>query len=292
MKQYVIQPKEEGKGRSFAATLVATITAYGVFPEGNDGKTIRPVWALFAATEAELRAFMANLKGGRKAQEGGYSRKGDDARLEFVRSIGFQTYWQREEEGATCTIYLPEVFQLDPGLIDPNGIRFVLLVPSDWARAQQVDRAAPVKHTQALYPKVEAALLESLVPTAYLFAAYLDRRTSCPLVQDGRFYLQLLVAALDKGFAALPGRNIRYNSSCRDEWGHHSSHEFDIEIGEGHDRLGLESIGLQHAISVKATHPAFEEFLAEQVTAFYRHARGRKLRQTGVDLSTFLTPQG
>jgi hypothetical protein len=289
MKQYVIQPKEEGKGRSFSAVCVATITAYGQFPEGNDGKTIRPVWTLFAGTEAELRAFMANLKGGRKAELSGYGKKGDDERLEYLRNVGFQLAWQREEEGALCTIYHPEMFRLDPGLIDPKGINFVLLVPTDWSNAQQVDTAAAVKHVQGLAPEVDPTLLTTLVPAAYLFAAYLDRRTGCPLVADGRFYLQLLVAALDKGIASLPGHDIKYNSTYRDqEWGHHRHHEFDVEIGSSSERLGLESIGFQHAISVQSKHAPFEEFLAEQVILFYKHSRGSKLRRSQVDVSQFL----
>lgn len=292
MKPYVIQPKTEGKGRSFSATCVALITAYGVFPEGCEGKTIRPVWALFAGTDAELRSFAANLKGGRKAEEHGHSRKGDDDRLEFLRSVGYQTAWQREPEGSLVTFYHPELFRLDPGLIDPAGIGFVLLVPTDWSQAQQVEIAGPVKHVRALSPNVDESLLSSLVPTAYLFAAYLDRRTRCPLVTDGRFYLQLLIAALEQGIASLPGNNIARSSYYGGEWGRHAHHSFDIQIGESSDRLGLESIGLQHAISVRADHKAFEEFLAEQVTLFYKRAKRAQLRASKVDVSKFLTVNG
>jgi len=289
MKQYVIQPREEGKGRSFSATAVALITAYGLFPEGNDGKTIRPVWGLFAGTEAELRSFTANLRTGRKAQPPG-GKKGDGDRLEFLRSVGFLQTWQREAEGCLATIYHPELFRLDPGLIDPKGINFILLVPADWAESQAVDTAAAAGHVSAIAPHVEASLLQSLVPTAYLFAAYLDRRTRCPLVADGRFYLQLLIAALDSGMASLPGSNIRYASYYgREEWGRHAHHSFDIEFGE---HLDLEAIGLQHAISVRVDHVAFEAFLAEQVTLYFQKARGRKLREPRVDLSRFVGANG
>lgn len=289
MKRYVIQPKEEGKGRSFGATLAAVVTAYGLFPEGNDGKTIRPVWALFAGTDAELGSFAANLKGGRKAQEAGYNRKGDDERIEFLKKVRYQTYWQRESEGSLVTFYHPELFRLDPGLIDPEGVHFVLLVPSDWSQAQQVDAAAPVRHVRALSPHLDEALLTSMVPAAYLFAAYLDRRTRCPLVADGRFYLQLLTAALEKGIASLPGNDIRHTSMySREEWGRHAHHSFDIQIGDRYDRLGLDAIGLQHAISVRAKHAEFEAFLAEQVTLFYSRAKKSRLRASRVDVSKFV----
>lgn len=274
MREFVIQPREAGKGRSFSATCAALITAYGVFPEGNEGKTIRPVYALFANTDSELRSFMANLKSGRKAQPPGYGKKGDDERLEFLRSIGFQVYWQREAEGALATIHHPELFRLDPGLIDPKGINFVLLVPADWAQAQDVDAASAVHHVQAISPHVGEARLSSLVSTAYLFAAYLDRRTRCPLVADGRFYLQLLVAALDTGMASLPGTDIRRSSMySREEWGRHGHHSFDIEIGGSHAGFSLQTIGLEHAISVRVGHQEFEKLLAEQVTLFYQRSR-------------------
>lgn len=287
MKEYVIQPREEGKGRSFGATCAALITAYGAFAEGCEGKTIRPVWALFANTDSELRSFVANLKGGRKAQPPGYGKKGDESRLEFLRSVGYQVSWQREAEGALATIYHPELFRLDPGLIDPRGISFVLLVPSDWSQAQDVDVATAVRHVVGISPHVGEERLSSLVSTAYLFAAYLDRRTRCPLVADGRFYLQLLVAALETGVASLPGSDIGRRGSMymREEWGRHAHHQFNVEIGTGYDGSGLHTIGLDHAISVLVKHPAFEEFLAEQVTLFFERTGGSKGKRSKVDVS-------
>lgn len=292
MKDYVIQPREEGKGRSFQATCVAVVTADALFPEAKtDARTrpVRPVWAMFAGTDSELRAFMTNLRMGRKAQEPGYGKKGDSDRLEFLRSVGFLTCWQREPEGCLATIYHPELFRLDPGMVDPTGLRFVLMVPADWSDAQRVDVKAAVRHVQRLYPRADEGLLASLVPTAYLFAAYLDRRTRCPLVADGRFYLQLLVAALDTKLASLPGANPKYHVD-RSEWGHARHHGFDAEVGGGY-RETLDAVGIRHAISFIATHETFDPFLAAQVAIFFQNAKSVR-RAGAIDLTRFRAAPG
>ncbi len=279
MEDYVIQPKSEGKGRSFAATCVALVTADSLWETG--GKTVRPVWAMFATSDAELKPFMANLRLGRKAEKASNANRshGDEDRLEFLKSAGYQVTWQRAEEGSLATIFYPELFRLDPGLVDPSGIKFVLLVPTDWSETQQVDVSSAVKHVHTLAPTLDVDLLSSLVPTAYLFAAFLDRRTRCPLVADGRFYLQLLVASLHYGFASFAGRNARYNPH-REDWGHHPKHRFNVEIGgDSYSRESIETIGFQHAISVLGKHEEFEAFLAEQVTLFFD--RGKKKRPVG-----------
>jgi hypothetical protein len=228
---------------------------------------------MFAGSDAELRSFTTNLRLGRKAERlsNFRSRGGDEERLEFLKTVGYQITWQRESEGAIATLFHPELFRLDPGMVDPAGIQFVLLVPADWEAAQAVEVTAAVDHVRALAPKVDPSFLERLVPTAYLFAAYLDRRTRCPLVADGRFYLQLLVASLDQGLASLPGNCARYDSH-RSEWGHNGRHGFNLEVGgERYSRDGIETIGLRHAISFHASHEQFEVFLAEQVSLFFDH---------------------
>jgi hypothetical protein len=279
MEDYVIQPKDEGKGRSFSATCVAFATADSLWESG--GKTIRPVWAMFATSDAELKPFMANLKLGRKAEKASNAhqrRGGDEERLEFLKSAGYQITWQRAEEGSIATIFHPDLFRLDPGMVDPSGIKFVLIVPTDLSDAQQLDVESAVKHVHPMFPTLDVAFLSSLVPTACLFAAFLDRRTRCPLVADTRFYLQLLVASLDRGFASLPGRNARYNNTDRD-WGLHSGHGFNLEIGgQSYARQGIETIGLKHAISVFGSHEVFEAFLADEVTLFFERTKQQRPR--------------
>jgi hypothetical protein len=294
VKEYVIQAREdENKGRSFLATCVAVATANSLWADAKSraqDTTIRPVWAMFAGTEQQLRPFVANLKSGRKAEPAEKRGKcSDSERLEFLRSSGFLTSWQREPEGALVTLYHPELFRLDPGLLDPVGIDFLLFVPTEWASAQQVDVEAAVQHVHRMAPKLDVGFLSSLAVTAYLFAAYLDRRTRCPIVPDGRFYLQLLVAALDHGLASLPGDDIKYSRS-HSEWGRHraQAHGFNVELLKHsyYDRLEIGAIGFDHMISFTSSHAVFEQFLADQVTLYFAQVKG-KARRAKVDLSSF-----
>lgn len=286
MTEYIIETGQGKKGRSFRATALALATADGLWDSG--GSTIRPIYAQFAGTDAELKSFVANLKAGRKAEKSSNRSKGSDKeRLEFLKTVKYNVAWQREAEGAIVTVYHPELFLLDPGMIDPDGIRFCLFVPTDWAEAQQLDRQGPVEHLARLPQEpfqqhqregrekmLTTEYLESLVPTAYLFGVYLDRRTRCPLVADGRFYLQLLVAALDQGLASFPGADLVYHRSYHRGWGYQEGRGFDLECGERHNDTPLETIGLRHAIAFSASHQVFEAFLAEQVTAFFAAASG------------------
>src|ERR1700733_9612178 len=211
---YVIEPQDGKKGRSFRATCVAMVTAIHLM-ETAGSDTIRPVWAMFAGTDSELRPFMTNLKLGRKANynTGWRSRAGD--RIEFLKSVGYYMAWQKETLGSLVTIFHPDLFRLDPGMVDPQGIKFLILVPKDWEQDQALDRKGPVEHVRKICPNfpLKDEELEALVPTAYLFAAYLDRRTRCPLIADGKFYLQLLCAALDEHLASFPGTDVKYGRS-------------------------------------------------------------------------------
>lgn len=287
MQDLVIQPQQGKKGRSFRATCVTTVIGNGIFPEGAGGATIRPVWAMFAGSDAELRPFAANLKLGRKAEKdiNRFSRRGGDTeRYEFLRSVGYHMAWQREPEGALVTLFHPELFRLDPGMVDPLGLSFMMLVPQEWVASQTVDIREPVQHIKRMKRKefktcpLKDDELAALVPTAYLFAAYADRRTRCPLIADGRFYLQILIAALTQGMVSRPGDNLTYNYN-REEWGFKNAHGFHA--------VGLENVGIAHALAAKASHADFEAFLAEQVSLFFDYTGDFVSVAQRVDLSAF-----
>ncbi len=131
MTKYIIETGQGKKGRSFRATAVALATADGLWNPA--GSTIRPVYAVFAGTDQELKFFVANLKAGKKAQSSNRSKSSDKERLEFLKTVKYNVAWQREAEGTIVTIFHPELFVLDPGMIDPDGIRVCLFVPTDWA---------------------------------------------------------------------------------------------------------------------------------------------------------------
>lgn len=254
---YVIEPQDGKKGRSFRATCAAMMTANSLW-DGGSSDNIRPVWSVFAGTEGELRPFMMNLKLGRKANPAGAWRSRPNDRVEFMKSSGFYTSWQREALGSLATIYHPELFRLDPGMVDPKGLSFILAVPQDWEKAQSLDVEAPVKHVTKLSSStLTEEELAALVPTAYLFAAYLDRRTRCPIPTSGDFYLQILSAALHVGIATFPGTDVKYGRT-------------DGYTGKfGFHAYGLEDVGISHAVACMTDHPTFEKFLAEEVTKYF-----------------------
>lgn len=233
MQDFSIVPEAGKKGRSFSAKCTALVVADSLWASGS-GDTMRPIWAQFVGSDAELRPFATNLKLGRKA-EPSHGRSSACDRLEFLRSANFQHAWQREPEGTVLTVYHPELFRLDPGMVDPEGATFAMLVPRWWIAAQTVDGGADVAR-------------------ASLFAAYLDRRTRCPLVNDTAFYVQMLAAALEAGFARMPtDRSVKYSRGPL--------------AAEGLEQAGVDSV-----ITFSAPHTNLEEFLAEQVGEYFGRA--------------------
>jgi len=264
----VIAPQQEGKGRSFTATCLATIEA-GALWQGGDNKSdlLRPAWAMFAGSENELRPFMANLTLGRRALIHGkqYSRRSSDGALEFLKSAGFSVSWQREAEGAIATIFLPDLFSLDPGMVDPSGIRFVLAPPSSWLQAQVVNAGPAVKHAARLGYPIKEEDLAPLVPFAMLFCAYVDRRTRCPIPSGDRFPLQLMLACLSNGLASWPTLD---RSTYRDrEFGQHSRMLFIAKE--------TETVGLDRVLAFEAKHETFEALLAAEVARYFDLTKGK-----------------
>jgi hypothetical protein len=267
---FIAPQNSSGKGRTFEAICLASLEADYIWPEGmtaTDNR--RPVWAMFCGSENELRPFMVNLTLGRKAnittESRSYSKKAE--RFEFLKSARYQTTWQRYEEGCIATVFLPDLFRLDPGMVDPKGISFMMLPSREWVQQQTIDAKPIVAHCREILktPLTEEQLLD-LVPVAYLFAAYLDRRTRCPLLADGRFYLQLLLKCLETGLASWAGLD-RYSYSRDpmdpDSWGR------SVKMVE----VDTKEVGLLPAIGYKSDHKQIEELLAEQVTLFFKNVK-------------------
>lgn len=235
MQEYTVCSDPTKKGRSFTARCVALVRDDRLWASGNSDN-VRPIWAQFVSSDAEMRPFATNLMLGRKLESAGSRRSG--SRIECIKSAGYQLAWQREPEGTILTVYLPDLFRLDPGMVDPAGARFVLLTPRWWLEAQTVASAEDAR--------------------ASLFAAMLDRRTRCPLPADVAFYRRLLAAALDQGLAQTPGdRSVNY------------SHAF---AAEGLEQAGLDPDG---AVAFRATHEVLESFLAEQCSLYFAEADGQ-----------------
>ena len=260
------------KGRAFRGYELASVRADRLWSGGetDTGEIERPVWVMFAAGDQEIRPFIANVAAGRKAAL--VEPRGDINRgkgLELLRSAGYRFTFQREAEGVIATACIPELFAIDPGMIDPAGVRFVLLPSAEWAMAQEIDTNAIVRHVQRLTPRppLDDAQVASLAATAFLFAAYLDRRTRAPLPADGRFYVQLLLACLRDGVASWTSPLERHRRDER-RWGINPKLQF--------FERGTTGVGLLPGLAVSTSHETLERLLAAQVSKFFGNAVGRK----------------
>lgn len=277
-----IEPQKEGKGRTFMANLIAYVTADTLW-EQSAGDGSRPVWLSYAASEGEVRPFTANLRMGKKAEIGAKEtvswRRKKEPYLELLKSVGYEFTTQRFVEGTVMTAFLPELFRLDPGMVDPQGAKFIVLPPQEWLDNQNVDVDTIVSHCRSLgyidtgllpngkkRPDYEdptwpsEALVRQLAPMAPLFVSYLDRRTRAPLIQDARFHTQLLIAALKNGVASL---SVEDSYRSARGFGRHAKFCF----MEKHTK----SAGLAPGVAFSATHDKIEALLAEEVSVYFKH---------------------
>ncbi len=221
------------KSRRFEATLLTYLTADRLWPLGQAGQAMRPVWITYAAPHEMGRAFTANLRGGHKARV----RGGGDVIMELPKSAPHRWLSQRCEGGATVTTaYLGELFDLGPG--EPKErIAFVFMPPRRWLERQ----------AQALDPEFRDAAAD--VARAALFAVFLDRRSPLPLVHDLRFQLQLYRAALQAPWTQ-GARTLRHGEG--DLWA-----------------VSAAACGLDAPRLVDVSHQDFEAFLKAQTADYF-----------------------
>ncbi len=253
MLDLIIQTEGESKGRSFRASLLAYVEGSALWSGGATSENTRPIWCMIAATDAESGPVMANLRGGKKASivgtESGYGRKRKSEQFELLKSAGYEFAAQRHAEGTVWTAYLPELFKLDPGMVDPVGVKFAFLPVKEWCPEPSNDVLA---HVQELNPARTLADLAPIARLGPLFAAYLDRRSRCPMIPDPRFYAQIAVEFCRVGVAT-------FASGSREAW-----HRGKL----GYDETGVETVGLLPGMAMQASHETVEAVLAEQVGLF------------------------
>jgi len=278
MRELVITPPErkdgkESKGRAFRAFHLAHLKADALWEGGmTETEAIRPVWLMVGGSETEIRPFVTNLMLGKKADMPGRFRS-EGKRFELLKSAGYQYIWQRiPEKGpdgrvdvkAIVMAFLPDLFRMDLGMVDPEGVNFCLLPTNEWVGQSTIDPNPSVVHVRTAFGKVGIPIpdddLRQLVPTAILFCAFLDRRTRCPLIADTCFYLQLFCSALAQGIAGWT-RGDAHNT-----WGRHAN----LYLEE----VGIEDVRIGLGVACKATHGELETFLAEQVKIYFEVKNG------------------
>lgn len=265
--QIALPDTEKAKGRVFSALVMGYMEANALWDLGASGEAVRPVWFTFVTSDAQARPFLANLQTGRKCQTD--TRHGKRS-FELMRSAGYEWVQQRVRGGSTVvTAFLPDLFRLDPGMVDPLGIKFIAAPSIDWMTEHRkqihvegdlvafLKRACPFLGHQerwgASVPSAEE--VAPMLPLASLFCAYLDRRVRFPLLGDPRFQMQLFLACLQAKLARF--------SVERDVWGHAG----DASLFKAE---GMKDCKLTEPVSFKAKHEEFGTLLAEQVALYYK----------------------
>ena len=253
---------DSAKGRSFRAALLSYATCSS-FMTGGD---VRPIWAMIACSEAESIPFIRNLQSGKKAKVLG---ERNEPTIDFLKSADYAYAAQRHPEGTVWTVYLPSLYRLDAGMVDPDGVKFAVLPRAEWlpeaderSAEALAKRYAPDRgqwHREEWSREEDAkrmGVARYVTRVAPLFCAYLDRRTRCPLIPDPLFYALVLGALLDKGLATLAHSD---SYSSRAEWG---------RSGPAYHEHDVESVGLLPGVVCRADHAQLEPVLAECVREY------------------------
>lgn len=269
---------KKNKTRRFSASLLGYITA-DLLWEGGKAKTDdhRPVYLAVAGPPTTLNPFLANLKSGRKAILDIDSYGRGKEKIHCLKSTSYETTMTAIGSDAVATMLLPEVFAVEPGMIDPDVCQFLSVPPQWWVDEQLAaltqDRemvSSILSHAAALglmsdgqqrpipipRPQTDEEIL-SLVPLATHFALCLDRRTRLPIIIDPRFFLQLYVSALDIGFSSVPG-----NTGYGKFWGKQA-------WADGFKMVGTEALGFAPGVMFTASHEGgVDLFLAKNVRMY------------------------
>lgn len=273
-----------GKTRSFSAVYLASIRCDAIWEGGqtDTGLVVRPVYLAVAGSDAALKPFLANLRMGRKAvvhDPKARSWDKSNSYIALLKSIQYGYAVQRHGDSSLVQVYLPEVWQVDPGMTDPEELRFMAATPVWWHSAQMetVGYAASSKileharhaglhalptftaghhHQYASDPFTDDDLLD-LVPEAARFIQYLDRRTRRPIINTPAFYLQAYLFAFRSRLASRPVNDRYRRIWWQQDWAVDSFQTF-----------GIDRLGLRPPVAFKATADQVDEFLAGQVRLY------------------------
>lgn len=202
----------------------------------------RPIYLSCAGSTQELRAFVANLRMGRRAYLRG-ARYSEQGWIAIPKTAPYRWDFQSgPNDTAIATSYLPELFELEPTTL-PDRVQFVLAPPTWWLDAQE-----PLVAGVPEGRRRDAA-------AAGLFASYLDRRTRLPLINDVDFHLQLWEAAHGEGWCTEPTAYPR--------------------SGQLYGRQGVDAPGLEYVRWIDASQEAVEACITAE-TRRYLEAHGRQ----------------
>jgi hypothetical protein len=259
------------KGRSFRGVVFAYATAPGLWGASATAEVLRPIFVAVAASEEEAGPVLENLRGGERAIVTGENMPVSGMPLELMRSAGYAFPPQRTPEGTIFTAYLPDLFDFNPGLLDPDGVRFVFLPARDAFDAIPIspdELTAAWRHLSALGDPAESAISRDLCAMATMWTAYLDQRCELPIPPDLAFRVQLYAAALREGLASKPLPLGKGEDLAPDQ---HAALGFRLYVADG--------FPLVQGVACWAPHESLATFLAEQLQRYERarpKARSRR----------------
>lgn len=277
-----MEPKEltttagEGeKTRAFKAVLLGAIMApQYIDGVGSGDKAERPAWMTLATSEGSTIPFLANARMGRDLAIGSGSFKGDH--FELMRSLDYEFVNQPADDGHTITtVYLPELFRQDPGMVDPAGIKFIIVCPKWWSEAAHNDddyavrfeaahtavkRRTQSKSQKLIPPEHLPEMAHRVARISGLAMMFLDRRTRCPLPPDPRFQATLTADLMGEELAGFARGEAGYSSFGERPWGHTS----DVKAMIAGDAVA-------DVFAMKSTHARLEQVLAVAVANYFKH---------------------
>lgn len=230
-----------GKGRTFRVSLLGFITADGYHRNGSS-RAYRPAYLSVAESDAQVRAFVANLRTGRECEVRDAAGNLLPKTLETPRALGLRWHFKKMDRPAGVTVatgYMPELCDLDPGILQ-GDIRFLFAPPRWW-----VDRELQSPSIQALPEKIRRDAV-----IGQLFAAFLDKRSPLPIVPDPLFHRRLYVAARGLTWFAEPDGNMQW-----------SPRMFRFP--------GTAADGLELVARVKVSHEQFESLLVHETSRYF-----------------------
>lgn len=268
---------KNGKSRQFAAIYLSSIRADMLWDGGrtDTGKVERPVYLAVAGPETTLRPFLANLRLGRRADVLSPERPSwdDTTAVQMLKSVNYDTAVQRHGDVTVCQFMHPDVWPVDPGMVDPDTVAFLSVAPVWWHERQMAALADDRAMTGRLLAHAHRAGLATqprrgeplsdddmldFAPDAARFVQYLDRRTRRPIPNDPAFYLQLYLGALAEGIAS---RSKAHQYRTAHSWAFH-------HWAMGFDEFNTAALGLRPGTVFSATVDRTDEFLARQVRLY------------------------
>ena len=258
------------RGRSFTGVVLALAIASGMHEMSQRTDPMRPVFLALAASAQETRPLLENLRGGRKATVLGpafSASKGE--KVELCKSAGYFWATQQTEAGDIITAHIPELFDFNPGLLETDIVKALVMPSREDCAALIAGRDADVADAIAHVRRVRGTETSAeTVGLAALVCRYLAQRCELPIPPNLSFAAQLFLAASDVAvFSAPLGINPSYDSDGRDP-------AINIRKAIGFRAIVDARAPILPGVAIHATPLALEKLLSEQTRLFEQTRRG------------------